>query len=487
MKQRLCVGTNLSTSDNNIDYYHASSFDPIKVTANGRNDQKMGCNPPNNMKLKFLILGGSNAGKTSILRRYFNNAFDPQRRLPTLGSDFYSKKIEIDDEDFFDQEENNVDGDTIGHIYEVEGMVSEDGQDPACDVKGSSSNNSKNDQRQPAAKKGKRHPVSLSVVCWDTPGRENVVIEKRGNKARYTAVFSDRFFQNVHAALLVYDVTSTTSFTHVLKWHAELVDRIRRMEANGERNKPLPILIVGNKIDLMETEGEGERRPKASVQQRDVLGLLNKNYTGKDYHYEYSASPALTSTTSSYSYTSSARRAISPSNSTSNHHGISTTSNSHGRIAKNRSRFELSTYMGTSSNVDYLEAVLSNEVYRGSYLDSLLKNENLMGPDRDMVLLWCMRNSVQHLDVSAKTGEGIDELMIELVRTALAQMEQQEKDQVNQSLNKTGGESWSYQNERNNELDLHRRYLPKPRKSCFGCFDLPPLQNCWRRGETEIR
>jgi len=478
------------------------------------------------MKLKFLILGGSRAGKTSLLRRYFNNSFEPQRRTPTLGSDFYSKKIEVDDEDLFDQthrqeqekekqkeQEQRQDGEieegkstatntttndnfNNGNIYQIEGTISDnvngghDGGDkhphrPPRHPSASDETNGNTSNRRTTTTTTKRHPVS--IVCWDTPGRENVVIEKKGNKTRYTAVFSDRFFQNVHACLLVYDVTSTTSFTHVLRWHAELLERTRRMQANGERDKPLPIIIVGNKIDLMESQAEGERPRQASVQQRDVLGLVNKTYRGRDYHYEYSTNPATS------------RGLTSPSSANSSHNNnmmssVSTNNNmmmAHDRKSKNRnrSRFELSTYMGTSSNVDYLEAVLSNEVYRGSYLDSLLKNEQQQGPDKDLVLLWAARNSVKHLEVSAKTGEGVDELMLELVRTALSQLEIEKGMTANSSKPLTldhskGTTVWSVKNERNNELDLHHRYLPKPRKSCFGCFEIPPIQMFfWRRGE----
>ena len=461
---------------------------------------------------------------SSLLRRYFNNSFEPQRRTPTLGSDFYSKKIEVDDEDIFDQtfrqeqqQQKKHDGEieqekatatatasattpttainnttttsdnfSHGNIYQIEGTISSDNMNGSHDVGNKHPPNLP--PRPPASAvtttaTTKRHPVS--IVCWDTPGRENVVIEKKGNKTRYTAVFSDRFFQNVHACLLVYDVTSTTSFTHVLRWHAELLERMRRMQANGERDKPIPIIIVGNKIDLMESQAEGERPRQASVLQRDVLGLVNKTYRGKDYHYEYSTNPATS------------RRLTSPSSKNSSHNNVVSSSvptnnnivMTHDRKSKNRnrSRFELSTYMGTSSNVDYLEAVLSNEVYRGSYLDSLLKIEQQQGPDKDLVLLWASRNSVKHVEVSAKTGDGVDELMLELVRTALSQIEMEKTNANNKPLTldySKGTTAWSVKNERNNELDLHHRYLPKPRKSCFGCFEITSFQNCWRPGEA---
>lgn len=373
-------------------------------------------------------------GKTSILRRYFNDSFDPQRRLPTIGADFFSKKIDLD-------------------------AFIEDSLADGAEANTKDGNLNKSTCNFP------KH--SFSVVCWDTPGRENVILNSDTKGGRYTAAFSDRFFQNVDAALLVYDVSSSTSFTHVLRWHSELMERIRRMEATGERRRPLPILIVGNKIDLAEAKGE-EERPKESVRQRDVLGVAHKNYRGKDYHYEYSASPPAAP--------SSSKRMISPSSSTNNH-GHNIVSND--TLSKPRNRFEISTYMGTSSNVDYLEAILSNEVYRGSYLDSLLSSEDKMGPDRDMVLLWCMRNGLTHMEVSAKTGAGIDELMNNVVCIALAQVEE-EKKEAYLPPNQNG---LALMNERNSELDLHRRYASSPRRSCF---QILPFQHCWKYHEPEL-
>jgi hypothetical protein len=40
----------------------------------------------------------------------------------------------------------------------------------------------------------------------------------------------------------------------------------------------------------------------------------------------------------------------------------------------------------------------------GWYLDSVLNTEDGSHPDRDMVLLWCMRNGLTHCEVSALDG-----------------------------------------------------------------------------------
>jgi hypothetical protein len=283
----------------------------------------------------------------------------------------------------------------------------------------------------------------------------------------YTAAFSDNFFKNADASLLVYDITSSTSFTHVLKWHADLMERIRRLEATGERTRPFPVLIVANKMDIssQDTRRPGQNPSSANdnvVLQRNVMGFLGKSFRGKDSRYEYSASPATKQTTAS-------------------------------STKSPRNRFELSTYMGTGDQTSYLEAVLNNDVEGGSYLESLLSTEDGSHPDKDMVLLWCMRNGLKHMEVSALdgaytillqylqhasppsilslsllcicvifTGTGIDVLMNEMVKLALESAEHTiPKPSMEQLL------------KRNDELDLHRRYAPKPR----AWFELP-FQGC---------
>jgi GTPase SAR1 family protein len=373
------------------------------------------------MKLKFVVLGGANAGKTSILRRYFHGTFDIDR-MPTMGADFYSKKVEFEfvvnndkaplsssssagGSSFRSYEGNGESGDAGGRG----GGGDDEGDYENDDIEGDDESNSLRDEKKDASF---LHPTAVaaaaataglppilvststrpvSIQIWDTPGRERYV-NNDNNKARHIASFSDSFFKNVDAAILVYDVSSSTSFTHVLKWHSELMERIRRMEASGERSKPLPIVIVGNKIDIFqERDTQKELRKREVVKQRDVLGVAGKKFRGQDYRYEYSASMPYTA---SFSASASASRGM-------NSLGISTTSTAgadnaattttivpsvrNGNDTSHRNRFEISTYMGTSNQTNYLEAILNNEVYRGSYLDSLLSSEDNSHPDKDMV------------------------------------------------------------------------------------------------------
>lgn len=330
------------------------------------------------MKLRFVVLGGANAGKTSILRRYFHGTFDVDR-MPTMGADFYSKKVEFDAA-LSDAASSHAGGGE-GGTRNVEGGDAGSHALPQAPL-------------HPKAAGPPSPPLAtstrpISVQVWDTPGRERYV-NNDNRKARYTASFSDSFFKNVDAAVLVYDVSSSTSFTHVLKWHAELMERIRRMEATGERTRPLPIVIVGNKTDIFqERDTQKKLRKKEVVRQRDVLGVAGKTFRGQDYRYEYSASPppAAAATASSRVNCLPAATASAATSTASIVANGTIPPASSGKDSSHRNRFEISTYMGTSNKTNYLEAILNNEVYRGSYLDSLLSSEDNSHPDKDMVIV----------------------------------------------------------------------------------------------------
>lgn len=375
------------------------------------------------MKVKFAVLGGQNAGKTSILRRYFHGKFLADGRMPTVGADVYCTITKTRPPPDTSKKEANA-------------AENEKGKKQSTTLT-SDSNNA-----------GGSRPQKISLQVWDTPGRERFV--NPSGKTRYTASFSDSFLTDLDAVCLVYDVSSSTSFTHVLNWYYELIERIRRMKANNERLRPLPIIIVGNKIDIFQDRDTRQKellnRKKEIVKQRNVLGLAEK-WRGRDYRYEYSANaPGLTSTPIKQS---SAKRSNNKLDDKS-------------KVGEKEKRLELLTYLGTNTN--YLEAILNNEVYRGSYLDSLLSSEDNSHPDKDMVQLWCMRNGLIHMDVSAKSGAGIDDLIHQLINIALKQVE--ENDGMTAEMNKKLNELYCTTLKRNDELDLHQRYGPKSR-SCF--------------------
>lgn len=291
-------------------------------------------------KIKCALLGGVCAGKTSILRRYFNGSIPSpgSHRNPTLGSDFFSRRIKCSVDDHSDE-------------------------------------------------------VIVSLTIWDTPGREN----RASRRSKYRAAFSDSFFRSLDAIILVYDVSSSTSFTHVLQWHADLTERMKRLVDSGTRDRALPILVAANKMDIMKRRGTEQSRPQNTKNKRDVIGLRGKDFRGKDSRYEYTVGQTPTI------------RNISSASGESMAH-----SKGH------RHRFELSTYMGTGDQISYLEQFFNNEV-RGSYIESLLSTEDGSHPDMEMVLLWCHRNQLIHHSVSALDGKYFRKIRIKVLITTYSQ------------------------------------------------------------------
>ncbi|KAK7197585.1 small GTP binding protein rab6-like protein [Novymonas esmeraldas] len=118
-------------------------------------------------KHKLVLLGDQSVGKTSIIARFMYDTFDEQYQ-PTIGIDFFSKTIHLED-----------DRDVRLHL-------------------------------------------------WDTAGQE-----------RFHSLIPS-YIRNSAATVVVYDITSRTSFFNAFKW----IDEVR-----AESGDAVVVMLVGNKID----------------------------------------------------------------------------------------------------------------------------------------------------------------------------------------------------------------------------------------------
>ncbi|EEC44405.1 predicted protein [Phaeodactylum tricornutum CCAP 1055/1] len=329
------------------------------------------------VKLQCLVLGAAGAGKTSLLRRYFHNAFQAGTRVPTLGSDFYTGRVPNPL-----QEHNS--SSTDSHV-----LINLQMWERSCFWLKTGVN-------------------SEFFFFQDTPGRERFY-SKRQRRHTDAASLGASFFRQADAVMLVYDMTSSTSFTQLLKWYADLVDLCQ--------SKPVPILIVANKLDLFIADQQRAStwvHPRR-VSQRDVLGLAG-SFRGNDFRYEYRVSTQL-----------------SPNPMKKKH-----------QRKQSHRRMEISSFLANRENW----------TTDGSYLESLLNSEDASHPDREMVLLWCMRNGLKHVEVSAATGEHVDGAIDELIRLALLTKQSKNCDT---KADLVGIESQPlYQ--RNDELNVQERY-----------------------------
>jgi len=182
------------------------------------------------------------------------------------------------------------------------------------------------------------------------------------------------------AIILVYDASSALSFKQLIQWHSEL-------SSDGVGAKG-PILVVCNKSDLLRKEGDsGSRRVRVS--QRNVMGLSGVDFRGRDWRYEYTAPDNC-----SRHYEQGKSLVMGKENEWGDKRGI-----------------KRKTFLSYN-----LEGVLWN-TDRG-YLESIVTSEDGSRPDRDMVLLWCHRNGLNHVEASALDGTGVEhaiELLVTLI------------------------------------------------------------------------
>ncbi len=364
-------------------------------------------------KLKFVVLGAAGAGKTSLLRRFFYQQFE-YARMPTLGADFYVGRVPIS---------------TSSALYSNGTSATSTG--------------------------GTTAPAYINLQMWDTPGKENFALQHRRQQPQvnYSTSLSDSFVQHADAIMLVYDMTSSTSFTRLLKWYGDLIELFTKTK------KSMPILIVANKLDLynqgMECKEQrnGTHQGRPVVAQRNVLGLHGLDYYGKNFQYEYQIIPTNDKDCDSAASLSSSNE-------------LSTTTTIDDPLLSNKGtkrRMEISTYLVNRDNW----------TTDGSYLESLLHSEDGSHPDRDMVLLWCMRNRLQLVEISAATGEGVHEAVEALIALALDNTPMPVNSETTADMPKVPS-----QNRSNDELDLLHRY-PKRRNNC--CFIFPSFRDCCNR------
>ena len=75
-----------------------SHLDPTLAAAAERLKRVSAAEPPikKPVVLKVVVLGSSNVGKTSLMRRFVQNSYEELRR-PTIGADYMSKEVRVGD------------------------------------------------------------------------------------------------------------------------------------------------------------------------------------------------------------------------------------------------------------------------------------------------------------------------------------------------------------------------------------------------------
>ena len=153
---------------------------------------------------------------------------------------------------------------------------------------------------------------------------------------------------------------SSMSFLHLMQWHSEWIKRLNQWE----NEKRLPFIVVANKVDLLERQQlSTEVKLSNGKGHRSVLGLKD-GFKGEELKYEYAA--------------------------------------------------ENNTAYATRGALTYSlkETLWSNDA---QYLNALQRAEDELPANRQLILLWCQRNGIPHVEASALNGRGVSEAMNHLI------------------------------------------------------------------------
>eukprot|EP00985_Skeletonema_marinoi_P024027 scaffold16435_cov102-Skeletonema_marinoi.AAC.3 len=426
-------------------------------------------------RLKCIILGSANAGKTCLLRRYVHGKFEDDIEVnkssskrvsrstnSTLGADYYVKKTGGNGSVFLQlwdtAGKERLKPQKIPNEYDKKSNYY---QFLSISIKDSNAKNTNHyEHRYNNWGNGTvKEQIQTQIQNNNREHERPLHYRQHNNQTESSKPLGDALFRNVHVCMLVYDATSSTSFLHLMQWHSEWIQKMKQWEkedlakqqSNNDtslrkkrRRRRVPFIVVASKIDLIRDEKVSPRM--LHDDNRSVMGFPNGEYKGKGYAYEYAVEDYSTDE--------------------------SETDHQPEDRAQGRGHKQL-TY-------SLKETSWSNDAM---YLKSLQLAEDQLPANRLMILLWCKRNRIPHVEASALTGEGVNGAMDMLVKMGVEELEAREQEQRDQErLQQIEREKrkrleqhqsyFVYQPRYEKELDLFARYSSSDEKRCsvFSCF-----------------
>lgn len=113
------------------------------------------------------------------------------------------------------------------------------------------------------------YKISLS---WNKPCTCKIFydVDTAGQERFNQSTLGASFYRGAHGALIVYDVTNEKSFEQVSQWSDEVMNKI-------EPGTYFPIVVVGNKVDLRESNPESHHE---CVDQNAVMAWCQEHSHG---------------------------------------------------------------------------------------------------------------------------------------------------------------------------------------------------------------
>mmetsp|Transcript_4758 Transcript_4758/g.5158 ORF Transcript_4758/g.5158 Transcript_4758/m.5158 type:complete len:204 (+) Transcript_4758:45-656(+) len=120
---------------------------------------------------------------------------------------------------------------------------------------------------------------NVFLQMWDTAGQE-----------RFQAL-STAFYRGSHCCILVYDVTSESSFEHLNTWKQTFF----RIDGVAEKDSTVTFIVVGNKKDMIEERVVSEQKAKTWCKQNGDMKYFetsSKEENTVDKVFQYLAETA---------------------------------------------------------------------------------------------------------------------------------------------------------------------------------------------------
>ena len=246
------------------------------------------------------------------------------------------------------------------------------------------------------------------------------------------------------------------SFLHLMQWHSEWVQKLNHWEreellernninnqqssssphsndgSTGEegqkkmssRRKRMPFIVVANKLDILES-GDGSSELQSSAgpnKRRSVLGFRDGQYKGRELKYEYAAENTKISQQNSSSWLNQAE-----------HHDNGTAAT--GASTPKAKRAETNYPPAKRLTYSLKETLWSTDT---AYLNALQLTEDQLHCGRELILLWCKRNGIPHVEASALDGRGVDEAMEHLIQIGVDELGMRESEkQIKMTIEKS--------------------------------------------------
>lgn len=192
---------------------------------------------------KVLLLGDASVGKTSLRSQFIHHRFSSAYRA-TVGGDFLTAKVHTSSSRALQQ----LNSPRLFPNTSLKGPDTSSGDITSNSILGNETATRANTVldtesiSQQQLQLQTPDPQTVSLQIWDTAGQE-----------RFNSLVRS-FFRGSDVAILVYDVTNASSFSHLTKWLDDfaLYSHVR---------KPI-IVVVGNKIDNAEYRTVSARQAK---------------------------------------------------------------------------------------------------------------------------------------------------------------------------------------------------------------------------------